>query len=239
MKQVRILALLAALATAFGVVALARSLRKAPAPAPERKVVVAAADISKNTVLKTGMLKTVTLPAKAVLSNVYSSQTDILGKTVNEDLAAGQQILSSELESAGTVGSGTLAYSVKNGMRAVTVGVNDVSGLDGMLQPGDRVDVVARLPAGAGGAAAASSLMLQNITVLAVGRVTAGRAASSGSGGGNDHTVTLEVLPGDAVRLCFVQDTGSLRLILRSPQDNALADVPPEAAAAKHPGGAS
>lgn len=81
--------------------------------------------------------------------------------------------------------------------------------------------------------------MLQNITVLAVGRVTAGRAASSGSGGGNDQTVTLEVLPGDAVRLCFVQDTGSLRLILRSPQDNALADVPPEAAAAKHPGGAS
>lgn len=239
MKQVRILALLAALATALGVVALVRSVRKEPAPAPERQVVVAAVDISKNTVIRADMLKTVKLPVKAVLSEVYSDQTDIVGKTVNEDLAAGQQILSSQLENTGTVGSGTLAYSVKSGMRAVTVGVDDVSGLDGMIQPGDRVDVVARLTTTSGGTAtAASSLLLQNVTVLAVDRTMTGKTASSDSGGGY-KTVTLEVLPGDAVRLCFVQDTGSLRLLLRSPHDSAAADVPPEAAAANQPGGGS
>lgn len=227
MKKIKVLALLAALLTALGVFFFARSLGR-PAAEPEQQVIVAAADIAENTVVRPDMVKKASLPVRAVLPQSVKDESLVVGKMLNVGVVSGQQILSGQLASTGSVGGRTLAYSVKPGMRAVTVGVDSITGLDGMIQPGDTIDLVAQLknPQGASSAVTpASVLLLQGITVLATDQNMTGKTVSGGTAA--YKTLTLQVTPEQAVKLCYIEDNASLRAILRSPLDHAQTTVPP------------
>ena len=121
------------------------------------------------------------------------------------------------------------------GWEAVSLRVDDVGGVAGLIRPGDHVDVIATLPlparAGGGAGEVTTRRMLTNCTVLAVdNRTTQTMSAVSAYGRGAlpYATVTLIVTPTEATLLTFVQSQGRITLALRNQTDAAEAKEPPE-----------
>jgi pilus assembly protein CpaB len=135
---------------------------------------------------------------------------------------------------------GFLAAVLLPGMRAVTVGVDAVSGAAGLIWPGDHVDVVltqtlddASVPLGQ---RIAAELVLANVRVIATGQQL---VQGTMPGAGTDKqqpppeatTVTLEVTPDQAERCEVATHLGPLSLVVHSsesaPQAALTAALPP------------
>ncbi len=100
------------------------------------------------------------------------------------------------------------------GRRAITLPVDQVNSLSGLLQPGDLIDLYVsfdhrrkRLTAP----------LLQGVLVLATGRET--RASEAGAEESSYSTVTLDAAPEDVVKLVAARQAGTLTAILRHPGD--------------------
>ena len=100
------------------------------------------------------------------------------------------------------------------GRRAITLPVDQVNSLSGLLQPGDLIDLYVsfdhrrkRLTAP----------LLQGVLVLATGRET--RASEAGAEESAYSTVTLDAAPEDVVKLVAARQAGTLTAILRHPGD--------------------
>jgi pilus assembly protein CpaB len=98
---------------------------------------------------------------------------------------------------------------LQDGMKAVTIRVNDVEGVAGFVLPGDRVDVV--LTRQQEKSQAASDVVLQNVRVLAVDQVADERAEKPSV----VKAVTLEVEVIAAQKLALAATVGTLSLALR------------------------
>ena len=224
MKKVRILAIVSAVVTALLLFVFLSSL-SSPTTDETMTVFVAAADIPADTPITAEMIKTAELPPKAVISGAITSQSEIVGKVSNTEIFSGEQIIVSKLISTGESGSKTLAYAIKPGMRAISIAVDETSGLAYMIAPGDRVDIIGQFLVSAPNETADSSvkvshavMILENINILAVDNVL----SKDGKIGGDSPaytTLTLEVTPKQAMELSEAQFEGQLRAILRSPID--------------------
>ena len=135
-------------------------------------------------------------------------------------IRAGEQIL----RSAVRVDANTpLAARLQDGRRAVTIAVDDVSSQAGMVQPGDRVDILATLDLPRG---RATIPLLRAVSILAVGQRAA--RGSSAPGMPNDYdddlqatsnerfsTITLDVDEPAAIRLIAARQSSALSVTLR------------------------
>jgi pilus assembly protein CpaB len=126
--------------------------------------------------------------------------------------------------------------------RAISVPVNDVTGITKLLKPGDRIDLVANIQyQGDDGVLSEVKTMLQNVHVLAVGEqiqnnipavfeedpVTGQRFAKNIRASRNFSTVTIEVNPLDAQKIIYVMESGvQLYLTLRNPVDRLVSSIP-------------
>lgn len=183
-------------------------------------VVTAAQDIPRNTVIQEQMLIKTEVPEEYVQPGAVSSIKEAEGKLARVKIFQGQQLIDKALIETGDR-SASLAYAVPQGRRAVSVAVNEVSALDGQLMPGDRVDVAATLDfSGSGTDITQTSIILQDIEVLAVGRTLEAEARSWAQREGMEKTVTLAVLPEEAQPLILASEKGSIRMLLRSPGDS-------------------
>lgn len=138
--------------------------------------------------------------------------------TINDILSPGKRIVLSPLESNEQVlsvkitGPGqraTLSALVGEGMKAVSVRVNDVEGVGGFVLPGDRVDVVLTRQMDKGNAT--TEVVLQNARVLAVDQSADDRATKAAVA----KAVTLEVDTVGAQKIWLAASVGSLSLLLR------------------------
>lgn len=118
-------------------------------------------------------------------------------------------------------GPGLLSPMIADGMRAMSVKVDGVTGVSGFITPGSRVDV---LVAGEGseGAAARSKLILQNVKVLATGRSVEQKDEAPVE----VPTVTLLVTPEDAERLTLASRYEPVQLALRGAKDQDVVATP-------------
>jgi pilus assembly protein CpaB len=107
----------------------------------------------------------------------------------------------------------TLSALVKPGMKAVTIRVNDVEGVGGFVQPGDRVDVVLTRQIDKG--SATTEVVLQNTKVLAIDQIADERAAKAVV----PKSVTLEVNTVEAQKIWLASSVGNLSLLLRKAGD--------------------
>ena len=99
----------------------------------------------------------------------------------------------------------TLSAVVDDGMRAMSVRINDVLGVAGFVLPGDRVDIM--LTRGN-----FTDILLQNVKILAIGQSTDERAEKPSLA----KTATVEVNTVDAQKLTLAQTVGTLSLALRA-----------------------
>jgi len=175
-------------------------------------VVVAADDIQVGTKLGPNDVRVVTLPQSTVPPGAYSGPAQVLGRGAILPLSTGEFILPSKL-AALNAGAG-LPSMIPQGMRAVSVRVNDVVSVAGFVQPGTRVDVLAT---GSGaGSDRQTTTVLENVAVIAVGKSLDRNASADAQ---TAPVITLLVSPDDAQKLALVSQEGRIQLSLRNPLD--------------------
>lgn len=184
-------------------------------------VVVVKSDHVFGDVLTPDLLRVVDMPKNAVPESAFARIDNVFfdGKFttfVVSDLVENEILLPHKISAPGSTGS--LSSMLSEGMRAVTVRVNDVAGVGGFVMPGDRVDIIYTWDEDSrrNGNTLQSSVFLQSIRVLGIDQ----NMNVNTSDPNVAKTVTLEVSPNDAQRLQLAQDTGRLGLTLR-----ALGDV--------------
>lgn len=225
MKKVKALALVSAIAAAVLLFLFLSSLNR-PAENATTSVVIAASDIPANTPITEAMVKTLELPQQAIAGGAITDKSQIIGKISKTEIFAGEQLLNAKLVSAGKSDGKTLAYAIEPGMRAITIAVDETSGVAYMISPENHVDIIAefvKTTAAADGSSSSSvsytTMVLENITVLAVDNVFS-KDGKANSDKPAYTTLTLQVTPSQAMELSAAQFEGQLRAILRSPVDN-------------------
>ncbi len=176
-------------------------------------VVVAADDIQVGAKLDTHDVRVITLPQSAVPPGAYSATSKVLGRGAVLPMSSGEFILPSKL-AALNAGAG-LPSMIPQGMRAVSVRVNDVVSVAGFVQPGTRVDVLATGNQG-GGNDRQTTTVLENVAVIAVGKSLDRNASNDAQ---TAPVITLLVSPDDAQKLALVSQEGRIQLSLRNPLD--------------------
>jgi pilus assembly protein CpaB len=150
--------------------------------------------------------------------SVFRSIAEVEGRVVTLPVSKGQPLIETLLAPKGT-GSGLQAL-VPRGMRAITLEINEFSGLAGFLVPGCRVDVVSTINGG-GGDEAISRMVVQNVEVTALGQRHQNEPGAAQVE--PTRSVTLLVKPKEAEAIELAASTGRPRLVLRSSGDT---DIP-------------
>lgn len=194
-----------------------------------RTVVTAATRIPAKTMVKKEMLEVKEIPVRYISENAVTATEDALGKITKSEILPGE-VLRSEKLSGTKEGRDGLAYSVTPGKRAVTVSVNDVTGVAGLLRTGDRIDVLGTIDAQTGSGqekASSTSFLIQNIEILSLDQTYAVDESSVQTNQGGYKNVTLLVTPQQALPLVLCSQKGSIWFALRAPVDEDIVDLPP------------
>ncbi len=119
---------------------------------------------------------------------------------------------------------GATILDITSGMRAVTIPIDEKSGVEGWAQPGSRVDVILTYMQDA---ELKSKIMVEYARVLSLGgdsRDAAQRNVAGTQTVQAQRTITLEVTPGDALKVQTALQLGKLSLILRDGGDSKTSD---------------
>ena len=231
--------LFAALAAALVFVALQRGGEESSggAPAASASVIVTARDIPANSRLTADMLELRSISPDAILAGAYANIEPLIGLPVRFPLEKGEQLTPLKVGLNAIEDEKDLSLVLPEGKRGFAVEVTEVTGVGGLLLPGNSVDVIAVFDESATGVDKAVTL-LQNIEVLSVAQEAQepvpALAEESGGTGLNGRrpddverqpgarTVTLAVTPPEAQLLALAQQNGSLWLTLRPFEDGAV-----------------
>jgi pilus assembly protein CpaB len=178
-------------------------------------VVVAAADLALGTELKKEDLTVVNFPEGQAPDGGFASAAEILGRGIIVPIVKNEPVLKAKLASK-EAGFG-LPTVIPDGMRAVSVRVNEVIGVAGYVLPGTRVDVLATASPTSQPQDATSKVILSNVQVL-----TAGTRMEQDAEKGKPMqvtVVTLLVFPEQSERLALASTEGKIQLALRNPLD--------------------
>lgn len=218
-----------------------------------KPVLVAQQDIAAGTRLTASMFKWQDVPESLVLSGALTSDGEVAGRVTLYPIAQGEQLLAVRLVGASEPSRNGLAYSVPDGMRAVSMPVSEVSAAGGLIVPGDRVDIIVSTEYGSlfgpfdqvakrvdGYDPRTHKVVvtaLQDVLVLAVGqtitpaqteeRDVATLRSDDASPQPKATSVTVAVTPDDAQAIFMAIKSGSIGLALRPYGDTGRASVQP------------
>lgn len=151
-------------------------------------------------------------PADAVPKGAFTTIDEVTGiaggRVVLRSIEANEPVLANKVSGEG--GRATLSTIIGEGMRALTIRVNDVNGVAGFVLPGDRVDIL--LTREMRGTEASNDILLQNVRVLGVDQEASDRKDKPVVA----RAVTLEVDPEQAQKLTLGAEVGTLSLALRN-----------------------
>ena len=120
------------------------SANKHVATSPPRPVLVATADIPAHATLTSAMVTVVTRPTSDVDPDAYSSPEQVAGYITLGPVPAGAMITASNTSKNAEGWTGPL--QLPHGMRAISIPVDEVRDVSGLVEPGDKVDVIAVPP---------------------------------------------------------------------------------------------
>jgi pilus assembly protein CpaB len=168
--------------------------------------------------ITTAKIDTSALPGQ----QFFGRPEDLIGRTTLFPMSKGQTVVEQVLAPTGTRGG--LTALIPQGMRAMTIEVNEFTGVAGMIQPGSRVDVIAVLRDEKNGQPAARTI-LQNIEVRAVGpNINPVQPAEGQPPRSPSANVTLILKPKEAQTMQLASQNGRPWLVLRKNGDEKLGD---------------
>jgi pilus assembly protein CpaB len=185
------------------------------APPPERTIVVATRPLRFGEELTAEALREVPWPQDALPAGAFNKIADVTAgkRVVLMPFDINEAILASKITGPGQ--RATLSAVIDDGMKAVTIRVNDVQGVAGFVLPGDRVDVLLTRQGEKNNAV--TDVVLEDVRVLAIDQLADEK---------NDKVavvkaVTVEVDVTDGQKIALASTVGTLSLLLRKAGDLA------------------
>lgn len=181
---------------------------------PENRLALAARDLPVGSVIREDDIRVVNWASSELPEGFVSSTADLVGRGVTTPLRANEPVLVSKL--ARREAGGGMPILIPEGMRALSVRVDDVIGVAGFVTPGTRVDVLVTVGRGSGDDDSVTRVILQNVQALAADQSVQTDAD------GEPRTVsvvTLLVTPEQGERLVLASNQGRIQLALRNTLD--------------------
>ncbi|MBC8108422.1 MAG: Flp pilus assembly protein CpaB [Anaerolineae bacterium] len=154
-----------------------------------------------------------------VPDGAFMSIDQLKGRVALVTLNKSQAVAENFLAPSGT-GAG-LQFAIPTGMRAISIEVNEFSGVGGMLLPGCHVDLLSTVPAEQGGEMM-SRTVVQNVQIIAVGQRMVSQAEKKGDEPTAFRSVTLLATPAESEAIELAAATGRPRLVLRAGTDKDI-----------------
>lgn len=204
------------------------------ADARQVEVVVATVDVPKGTTGDEAMVSgliTKLMPAEFRPDTAITTMESLRGKVAHVDLPAGTVVVENAFVEPGQPGANTNAQLIPEGMVAISIAVDQIRGVAGLIRPGDRVNLIIDDPNSPD--TPTKQVLFQNVDVLFVGRTPAPQpgqdpavaAAAAPADAGVGEVLTLAVPPLAASKVALVSDTGIYLALV--PPDNTPVPVPP------------
>jgi pilus assembly protein CpaB len=190
---------------------------------PTRTIVVASKPLRFGNELSAMSLREMPWPEDAMPAGAFAKIAELTATkhVVLTPIETNEPILASKITGSGQ--RATLSAVIQDGMKAITVRVNDVEGVAGFVLPGDRVDVVLTRQGDKQGdkSTAMNDVVIQNVRVLAIDQIADERAEKPSV----VKAVTLEVDVTDGQKLALAASVGTLGLLLRRSGEVELTPV--------------
>ncbi len=192
-------------------------------PVTMQHIVVAAVPMQLGTRVDVNNLRLIPWPSGEPVAGMFTRIEDCANRALITPVAENELIIESKL-SPKEAGAG-LPATIPEGMRALSVAVNEVVGVAGFVIPGTMVDVlVTGSVVGSRDQNNITRTILENVRVLAAGqKIEQDRE-------GKPQTVpviTLLVSPADAAKLAMASTQGKIQLALRNTIDAKMVNPPP------------
>jgi pilus assembly protein CpaB len=198
---------------------------------PPVKLLVALKPVAPGTLLTDEMLATREVPVAYVENRAVreSERAKVIGLRVATPVQAQQTLMWTDLAIAAD-DRRDLSSLVQPGMRAVSVRAMNDDKSFALIRPGDRVDVIATMPASETSPQRESVVLLQNVLVLAVGLDTGSEPViKRTSGEPRDLLLSLSLTVPETQLLSLAVEKGRVSVALRNPDDvrttEGLADM--------------
>ena len=242
-SQTRLAVVAAVLVGLFAIIAVNKYIatKTRVAPVPQATILVSSSEIREGSEVGDEMLTVATIPFEA-LSNIHialPSKTDpgfqkaydeakakIVGRRVKRIVSAGTPIFWIDIETEPKI---PFADLIGENNRAVTMPVDSISSVSGFIRPGSRVDVAltatedklgllngAKGASGGEKAKVVTSVILQNVPVIAVGRSYDLQEEPQGYG-----SITLNLPVKAALLMIQARSMGQVTYLLRNVRDTA------------------
>ncbi len=197
-----------------------RKTETAQQPQETKDVVVASRPLAVGVTIKPADLKIDKIVPAAFPKGAFSKMEEVVDRSVISNILVDEPVLDPRLAPRGS-GVG-LAPIIPPGMRAVSIRVNDVSGVAGFVLPGMRVDVlVTGRPVALNDTV--TTTCLQNMMILSAGTAMQPDAKGQAIPA---PTVTLLADPSQAEVLTLANGEGRIQLVLRNGSDQVVVKTP-------------
>jgi pilus assembly protein CpaB len=191
---------------------------------------VAKENIPPETEIEKEMIQLASMPESNVLDNALRESSSPVGLYSKESVIQGEQILSDRVSKSEQI---KFSYKIPKDMRAITLNVGEVAGVDHLVEPGDFVDVVVFFSqreeivsededSDSDPYPDITKIILQNIEVLSIGQAQNNGEEENPQGNRN---ITFALSNSDAEKLVYGDEIGSIRLALRNPEDDKITDT--------------
>jgi pilus assembly protein CpaB len=197
-----------------------QAARTAPAAAAvtTTPVAVAARALPIGARLTAADVKMVEWPSSSPIAGAVTSAEAAVNRGLLASVVANEPLTDTKLAAVGA-GAG-LPPMITEGMRAISVKVDEVVGVAGFAVPGAHVDVVVSITQREQSVA---RVVVSNVEVLAAGTRT--EQARTDETASTDSVVTLLVSPADAERISLAASVGRITLTLRNPLDTSVTET--------------
>lgn len=181
-------------------------------------VVVAQHPLALGTRLTKDDIKLVKWPAETQIPGAFGKAEDVLDRGLIATIEENEPLTAPKLAPL-EAGAG-LPPSIPQGMRAISVKVNEVVGVAGFVVPGTRVDVMVTLASRQSQQDSVTRVVVSNVQVLTAGTRIDQENAKDGKPIPST-VVTLLVSPEDGERIALAASEGQVMLTLRNPLDTS------------------
>lgn len=224
-KKIFIFALMLALITASLTYNYLNQIKEANTTMETKIILVAAVNILPGQKISPNMLKEIEVRKDSYTETGVQNKNEIINKTAKEKILQGETIPSERLIQEDEKG---LSYIIPEGKRALSIAINEFSGVADMIKPNDFVDIyvtVSELSINTQDSTIVypktSILLLQNIQILAVSKQVL-KTDNERTDIPSKYAVTLAVAPSDGEKLVLGEEVGNIKLGLRGVGDDSI-----------------
>lgn len=165
------------------------------------------------------MIKTIPFPASLVPDGSFAEKSELVGRVTRINAPAGLPVIEAMLHPPGT----PAGLHVPIGYRAISIKIDESSGVSNMLNPGSRVDIIGSFQVRRGNRQETiSKILIENVEVGAVGQKIGPESGVDQKGpklGKPARAVTLFVRPTDTAIIHLAEQRGKLKLSMRGDTD--------------------